>query len=297
METILIPSSRQTLWGKPAVANFFLGGSGAGAYVVAAILSGFERAPLLWAASALGPLLVMAGLLAVALEAGRPFRGLYVLRKLSSSWMSRELLFGSIFLLAALLEFVKPAVASRVTATVAAILFALAQGFILGRAKGVAAWSAPVLPPLFVVSGLVAGAGLLLVALPVVGGQTARLTLGTAGLVVMSAVLWAVYLAWPGGSAFRSAGYPRGVPTRKRGSRGWPLRTDHGLLGIFVVGHFLPLLMLALGFSLPAAAPLATALSGVGILLGQLQSKAWLILRAGTLRPITISSLRFGRTT
>jgi hypothetical protein len=124
---------------------------------------------------------------------------------------------------------------------------------------------------------------LLLVALPVVGGQTARLTLGAAGLVVMSAVLWAVYLAWPGGSAFRSATAP--------------LRTDHGLLGIFVVGHFLPLLMLALGFSLPAAAPLATALSGVGILLGQLQSKAWLILRAGTLRPITISSLRFGRTT
>jgi hypothetical protein len=154
----------------------------------------------------------------------------------------------------------------------------------------VAAWSAPVLPPLFVVSGLVAGAGLLLVALPVVGGQGAGLTLGTAGLVVMSAVLWAVYLAWPGGPAFRSAGYPR----RRRG---WPLRTDNGLLGIFVVGHFLPLLMLALGFSLPAAAPLATALSGVGILLGQLQSKAWLILRAGTLRPITISNLRFGRTT
>ncbi len=276
METVLIPSSRQALWGKPAVANFFLGGAGAGAYATAAVLSGFERTPLLRTTSALGPLLVMAGLLAVAFEAGRPFRALYLLRRLRSSWMSRELLFGSAFLVMALLEFVRPLTVHRITASVAAVLFMLAQGFIPARAKGIAAWRVPVLPALFVASGLVSGAGLLGVLQPIAGSEAVKLDLAIAGLILASALLWGTYLLWPGGAAFRSATAA--------------LRDDNALLGIFVAGHFLPLLFLVAGLKAEAIAQYGVAAGGVGILAGQLHGKAWLILRAGALRPITIPS-------
>jgi len=37
METELLAATRQTLWGRLAVANFFLGGTGAGLYVMAGV--------------------------------------------------------------------------------------------------------------------------------------------------------------------------------------------------------------------------------------------------------------------
>lgn len=281
MDAVLIPASRQTLWGKLAVANFFLGGAGAGAYAVAALLARLEPAPLVRVASALGPLIVAAGFLAVALEAGRPLRGLNVFLRLGSSWMSREALAGAVFLLAAPLEFVKPLPAARAAAVAAALLLVVAHGFILARARGVAAWSMPLLPPLFAASGLVSGAGLLGVVAAAAGGPDVGLALGTAGLVVASALLWIAYLAWPGDAAFRSAVRP--------------LRDGRAVLGLFAVGHVLPLVLLAVGAAAPAAQPAAAALGGVGILAGQLQAKARLVLRAGALRPISISTLTLPR--
>ena len=46
MDAELIPPIRQTLWGRLAVANFFLGGAGAGVYLVAVLLSAFSATPL-----------------------------------------------------------------------------------------------------------------------------------------------------------------------------------------------------------------------------------------------------------
>ncbi|MEK6530392.1 MAG: hypothetical protein AABZ48_05825, partial [candidate division NC10 bacterium] len=66
---------------------------------------------------------------------------------------------------------------------------------------------------------------------------------------------------------------------------------DSAVLGIFIVGHLLPLVLLVLGRRSPALAAAAASLAGVGILIGQLQAKARLILKMGVLRPITIASL------
>lgn len=280
MDAELLPAARQSLWGRLAAANFFLGGAGAGTYVVAAALSGFKFSPLLSGASVLGPGLILAGFLCVAAEAGRPPRGLFVLRKIGTSWMSRELWAGGAFVLAAATDLVRPHLGWRIAGTLAALLLVLAQGAILSRAKGVGAWNVPLMPSLFLVSALASGAGVLALALPLLGvagvGELPRVM---AGLVVLSALVWAGYLAWPGDVAFRRATASFMVPSM--------------VVGVFVAGHVIPLALL--GLAIEARVSLWSALAGVLVLLGQLQAKAWLILRAGELRPITIPSLRLRR--
>lgn len=281
MQAELLPSARQTLWGRLAVANFFLGGAGAGAYVIGAVLSGFQRSPILALVSVLGPVLVVIGFLCVAVEAGRPLRGSFVLRKIRSSWMSRELWAGGLFILLAVADLFNPLLLLRVGAVSAALLFALAQGAILSRAKGVIAWSVPLMLPLFLVSALVSGAGILGVALPlfVPGGIGRALEGWIAWLTLLSALVWGGYLAWPGDLAFRLATVS--------------FRRASAVAGVFVIGHLVPLFLLALGFQYPALS--WAALAGIAVLLGQLQAKAWLILRAGELRPVTIPYFRLMR--
>src|SRR5512132_3518267 len=104
----LIAAQRQALWGWPAVANFALGGTGAALYAFASLASSFERSPAVALVSWLAPLLVLAGLAAVASETGRPFRGPRVLRQVRTSWMSRELWLGAIFVLLVAADIVFP---------------------------------------------------------------------------------------------------------------------------------------------------------------------------------------------
>jgi DMSO reductase anchor subunit len=277
----LLPPLKQTLWGRLAVANFFLGGAGAGAYLIGVFLFWGSAAPPLRAVSVLGPLLVLAGFLAVAAEAGRPLRGPRVLLRVTSSWMSRELWAGGAFVGLVALDQVWPASGVRLAAAVAALSFVLAQGFILRQCRGVAAWNVPIVPLVFVASALASGAGVVGTAIALTPVAPDRLALTTAGLLVLNGFVWTLYLSWPGDGAFR-----RATAT---------LREDSAILGIFVLGHLLPLGLLLLQFRAPGLAPAAVFVAGVGILIGQLQGKAWLVLRAATLRPITMGNLRAGR--
>ena len=61
----------------------------------------------------------------------------------------------------------------RAQALVAAVLLALAQGFILRRSRGVTAWDVPIMPWLFLLSALVSGSGAYLL-LEVAGGALRR---------------------------------------------------------------------------------------------------------------------------
>lgn len=281
MEAELLHAERQTLWGRLAVANFFLGGAGAGAYVVGAVLSQFAPSPIFALASVLGPVLVIVGLLCVAVEAGRPLRGAKVLRMVQSSWMSRELWAGGAFVACAALDLFHPLLGWRVVAASAALLLALAQGVILSRAKGVSAWCVPLMPSLFLISALVSGAGILSLALPLLGagGRGGALEGWLAGLVVLSALVWAGYLTWPGDLAFQRATAS--------------FRAPGTVAGVFGLGHLLPLFLLALGLRDPSF--VWAVLAGALVLQGQLQAKAWLVLKAGELRPVTIPHLRLRR--
>src|SRR3989304_771349 len=93
LDTELMPPLRQTLWGRLAVGNFFLG------------------------------------------------RG------------------GGAFIALAALDLVAPWVGWRLAAAPVALLFVLAQGWVLSNCRGVLAWNVPILPPLFLASARVSGAG------------------------------------------------------------------------------------------------------------------------------------------
>lgn len=278
MEAELLPPTRQVLWGRLAVANFFLGGTGAGAYVVAAAASGLGRSPILTVASVLGPLLAIAGLLCVAGEAGRPLRGVRVLRMARSSWMSRELWAGGAFIVCAAADGFLPGIGFGIPGVFAALIFIGAQGAILAQARGVAAWDVPLLPFVFLTSGLAGGTGLLALVSPILGdGERALLVWAMASLILLSGWGWVSYLTWSGDSAFRHA-------TRQ-------LRRTPALAVVVGAGHLLPLCLLGVGRWFPDFAAGSLVLSGAGVLVGALAAKAALVLRAGQLRPVTISAL------
>jgi DMSO reductase anchor subunit len=272
----MLPAQRQALWGWPAVINFALGGLGAGWYVVALLAAGFERSPGVTAASWAAPVLVLAGFAAVAAEAGRPLRGPRVLTRLRTSWMSRELLIGAVFVLLVAADLAFPLRLHRVQAMVAAILLALAQGFIVRRARGVTAWDVPIMPPLFLLSALVSGAGAyLLVEIVTRRPPPPGLVGAVLALVVVAFVAWARYLVWTPEESFTRAVAP--------------LREGGSALIIDGAGYGLPLLLGLLALAAPAVAGPALVLAGTLLAAGQVYVKARLILAAGQLRPITLA--------
>lgn len=272
----MIPAQPQGLWGWPAVVNFALGGLGAGWYVAAVLAAGFERTPGVTAASWAAPVLVLAGFAAVAGEAGRPLRGPRVLTRLRTSWMSRELLAGIAFVLLVAADLAFPLRLHRAQAMVAALLLALAQGFIVRRARGVTAWDVPLMPVLFLLSACLSGSGALLLVESLAGRAPIPAVIGvTLLLIVVSFVAWARYLAWTSEDAYRRAVAP--------------LRERRSVVVIDGAGYGLPLLLGLLALAAPAAAGPLTALAGALLVAGQAYAKARLIRAAGRLRPITLA--------
>jgi formate-dependent nitrite reductase membrane component NrfD len=272
----LIPPAQQVLWGWPAVLNFALGGLGAGLYVAAVVAAGFERSFAVVVASWLGPALVLLGFAAVAAEAGRPFRGPRVLTRVRTSWMSRELWLGGAFIVLVAADLAFPLRPHRIEAVVAALLLALAQGFIVRRARGVIAWDMPLVPLLFLLSALLSGAGGFLVIEAARGAVPPAAFLGAVmALLVGGFIVWGRYLGGSRDDAFLRAIEPLG----------------DGPPALFIArgGYLLPFVLLALGASLPAVAPAALAVAGALMIAAQCYAKARLILSAGHLRPITLS--------
>lgn len=278
----MIPARRQSLWGWPAVANFTLGGLGAGWYAMAVLAAGFDRTPGVIVASWTAPALVLAGFIAVAAEAGRPLRGLRVPARVRTSWMSREVLIGGIFVLLVAADLVFPLRLYRASALLAAALLALAQGFMVRRARGVTAWDVPIMPLLFLISAGLAGAGAVL--LVEAGARRAvelPLLAGVVALIALSFVAWARYLGWSSQESFVQAVAP--------------LRQRQAALVVDGAGHGLPVLLVALALLVPPAAGPALGLAGALLMAGQAHAKAGLILDAGLLRPVTLRIVRSKR--
>jgi DMSO reductase anchor subunit len=271
----------QTLWGWPAIANFALGGLGAGFYVMATLAAGVGPSTTVRVAAWLGPLLVLAGFAALATEAGRPLRGPRVLGRVRTSWMSRELWLGGAFALFAVGTLAIQGVGPRVLAAAAGLALALSQGEILRHARGVAAWSVPPMPWVFLSSALVSGAGLLLLLGAWSGPPPDRL-LGLALVtLIVHLCVWSVFITWS-----RDASFVHGVRPLRDGSSG---------LVMVVGGYLLPLLLAALAVALPPLGPALATAAGALMVTGQAWMKAALIRQAGQLRPITLPSERLHR--
>jgi DMSO reductase anchor subunit len=272
----MLPARQQALWGWPAVIDFALGGLGAGWYVVALLAAGLERSPGVTAASWAAPVLVLAGFAAASGGAGRPLRGPRGLAGLRTSWMSRERLIGVAFAALVIADLIFPLRLHRVQAAAAAVLLALAQGFILRRARAIPAWSVSSMPLLFLGSALLSGAGAHLLLEAGAGRAPARgLVLGVLVLIAGGFVGWAHNLFGTPGAAFAQAVAP--------------LREGAGGVFIAVAGYGLPLLLGALAAIAPHAAPPALGVAGALLVAGQLCTKARLIRSAGLLRPITLA--------
>lgn len=279
MSVDLIPAQQQTLWGKPAVVNFAAGGAGAGFYLMAALGAGFLPSPALTLASWLAPALVLTGFAAVAIEAGRPLRGPRVLTRVRSSWMSRELWLGGAFIVLAAAELVTPSVLLRVLASIAAIMLAVAQGFILRGARGIAAWAVPSMPALFLVSALVSGMGLYLLVETLAGRTPGDQLLGAAMvLIVFGFVGWLTFVRWSTDAAF-----VRATSMLREGATAVQLAGG---------GYVIPFLAVGLGLAVADWRATLVAVGALSMLAGQIHAKAVVILKTGQLRPVTLPSLR-----
>ncbi len=271
----LLPPIAQALWGWPAVLNFALGGLGAGLYVMAAVTAGFAPSPALRIAAWLGPLLVLGGFGAVATEAGRPFRGPRVLARVRTSWMSRELWLGGVFTVLAAGGLLLEETILRALAAAAGAALALAQGQILRHARGVMVWAVPPMPFVFLTSALVSGSGLLIV-LEAGNGSSLDQLLGAAlTVLIVHVCAWSVLVSWSHDGAFR------------QGVR--PLREGPSALVIVVGGYVLPSLLAALAIALPRLGPSLAAAAGALMAAGQVFAKAAVILKAGQLRPVSLT--------
>jgi hypothetical protein len=277
----IIGPKRQDIWGWPAAANFILGGMGAGFYLTALLAlalagepSALERPALF---KVLGPLLVVIGLAVLAFEAGRPLRGRYLLGGLGRSWMSREVLAAAVFVLCALLDLFFPSLLLRLGAAAAAAIFLLSQGLIPYRARAVAAWNRPLLPILFITSGLTTGSGVLILSAVPGGSPFGRLSAGIAVIFLMTDLgAWLLF--------------------RKRSPEGdsrpclKPLNRSGFTAFTVGIGHLLPIALaipLALLPETVAGGPLSIV-AGWSMVIGGSVQKSGILLKAGYLRGIVL---------
>lgn len=283
----LILPTKQVQWGWPAVANFFLGGAGAGFYILSFITKALDAGSSALSdpvsLGILAPILVALGFVALSIEAGRPSRGLYLFHHLRRAWISRETLFCGFFVVAVVLNqfFNHPGL--RVIALTAALGFMVSQGFIVYGARSVTAWNVPIMPLLFFTSSLVSGHGLVLVSaafgkLPMVHA------LAIIGLtcVVINLAVWLLYLLWTHDDAFQ-------MSTRE-------FRRPTSLIIIVGVGHFAPLILLSMLLIGPEAyvenyRPYIVAVaSGLAMTVGAAAQKAGIINIAGYTRAISLKN-------
>ncbi len=273
----LIAATPQTLWGMPAVLNFTLGGLGAGFYVAAAGAAAFGAAGAMGLAAWLAPALVLTGFAAVACEAGRPLRGPRVLRGVATSWMSRELWLGSLFVLLALADDAVPQTGLRLPAAAAAVALVLAQGAMLTNARAIAAWSVPMMPLVFGASAAVSGASLVVLAELMAGRRPGQALLATTLVVLaLGLLVWLAFLASSSDPAFVRATAP--------------LRRGATAIEIVVAGHVAPLALVALALAAPPWAPGPAALAATLALVGQFRARSALVLKAGQRRPVTLAT-------
>ena len=267
----------QSVWGWQPALYWFLGGMGAGAFVVAALLYFLDRQSnrkticiASWAATAC----LVAGLLLLLSELTNPLRGMLLWQSFSNgtSWMT----FGAWVVFAAVIVFglmavlsteqwVKPVskkwkgypkARNRMRSVLAVVGIALGlcvavyTGILLMSVPGVPLWNTLLLPCLFTVSALDTGAALVeIVAVApkraVLSNKTHRLLeASVVVLVVLEVVVLAAFLATMQGSDLTTA-------------TGATAAASARLLAQGMLAPFFWLLVGACGLALPLAMAIA----------------------------------------
>ena len=285
VETVVISATKQKEWTWPAAANFILGGAGAGFYLLSLLNMVLEYGmsittqPVLF--GMLAPMIMGLGFVFLVTEAGRPFRGRYLLCHLQKAWISRETLAFTFFAPAVVLDQLFPHPFFKTWAALSALAIMITQGFIVYSSRAVTAWNVSIMPLFFISSGFVSGSGmaLLLAAsgmLPIGGG----LVLISLICTIINLIIWIIYLQWSSAIGFQSATEA--------------LHRPFMIFIIIALGHALPILMLLLiqiqlyiGMEKTFSGTFAMV-SGLAVIIGVIAQKVGIVLSSGYLKKIVL---------
>ena len=181
----------QQHWDWRAAGNFMAGGTGSGMIVVTALLGLFGAStshPALLALS-----FVALGLFLVFLETGRPLRApLHVFFHPQTSWMTREAMASVALFFSGIITALTGWAALALLTGLLGAGFLYSQARILTEAKGIPAWRNATIVPLIFTTGLVEGAGVYMLAAPLLGIDAAFSMAAMAGFVLITlARAWA----------------------------------------------------------------------------------------------------------
>jgi formate-dependent nitrite reductase membrane component NrfD len=167
-----LESRSQKVWGWKIPVYLFLGGLGGGCYVVGILFDLFSsEAPLVSKVGVLlGPPTVLIGTLFLLADLERPGQAIRAVLRPSTSWISRGTIFLSVFIILGAIhiacwiwpyDWMSEAATLRKTLGAVNGIFALLTviytGLVLGALRPIPIWCNPMLPLLFLVSGLSTG--------------------------------------------------------------------------------------------------------------------------------------------
>jgi DMSO reductase anchor subunit len=275
----IVKLKKQNIWGIPAVINFTLGSMGAGYYIFSVLhsrilLSSTLRESLLWE-SLTAVVLILLGFFSLLFEAGNPKRNYLTLLNVKTSWMSREILFAALFIGLIALDLLYPHIVISAAAAVTGLLFILSQAFIIYKSRAIVSWNVRPVLPLFVLSGLLSGYGLLLF---IVSAEYIVFELSLAGLLLLlfflGIILFYLFFYRKEQADFRQA-------TEY-------LRKMYHLAASVFMGIIIPFLILlftaVLGYE--GISDSLYTLAGFCIILGTLKRNKDIILKAGYFRKL-----------
>jgi formate-dependent nitrite reductase membrane component NrfD len=164
-----LESRSQRIWGWPIAMYLFLGGLGGGCYLLGVLFDLFSSGPavITKVGIVLGPPVVLIGVLFLAADLGRPAQAIRAIMRPTTSWISRGTIILTIFLLLGgihiflwiwPLDWLAHSIIVRKTLGAMGGLFAfltiLYTGLLLGALRPIPFWCSPLLPVLFLTSGL-----------------------------------------------------------------------------------------------------------------------------------------------
>jgi phenylacetyl-CoA:acceptor oxidoreductase 26-kDa subunit len=256
--------SHQKPWDWRAGIQFICGGTGTGLLFFTAVAALFEPAWLL-PAGLPALLIIGTGLFSVWIKLGRRWRFFLVILNPRTSWMAREAWLSAPLLGLLLLALLWGSPTLALVAALFGLAFLYAQARILQTARGIPVWREPLIVPLIVLTGLVEGGALLLVAtvvfIPIYWLIPALLLLTSLRLVA-----WLSYrhkLTRPGAAPLASIDVLNGI----RPAVTWG-------------GHALPVALLLIALLFPATALPAGAIAAIAAAAGGWYLKFTLITRA-----------------
>lgn len=260
----------QQYWDWKAAGNFTVGGGGAGLFALATLTAFYGAPP--FPSAWIGAGMMALGLFFVLLKIGRPLRAIYVLRQPQRSWMSREAWVALFFFPLALAGMWFGHLPTMIAAALLAAAFLVCQAMILKEAKAIPAWREVRIVPLIIATGLVEGAGLVLVAAlfaPLYPWLAKGAAAGLGVLLAARYIAWRYYMR-----AIRRSGAPQKAVDVLDRSASW----------FTLFGHVLPLLLLGLGMLIADASAYAAPLyaaAGLAAFAGGFGFKYLLVTRAG----------------